>query len=176
MNNIKKLLALWLLALLTLLSACASAPTLVTHQFTFSGHADKWAQQVDLLEYSYGDQYHMVRDSVDKPQYPLKPGQTLPKGTGVNGPMPVGEFLFVKWRLNSSGEVLQERVDLRPLLPRDMSGHTLTFVIDGRQLYVYLVTPKAKKTGSPPILRTYLSQFTETYELHPTNTYPRQGQ
>ena len=87
--------------------------------------------------------------------------------------MPVGEFLYVKWRLKSTGDVVDQRVDLRPLLPRDMKDHGLTFVIDGRQLYVYLITPQPKRVDEPPILRTTMSRFTVTYEIFPTYTYKR---
>ena len=91
----------------------------------------------------------------------------------MSGPMPIGEFLYVKWRINATGEVLEERVDLRPLLPWNMGNHTVTFVIDGRQLYVYLVTDQLKPYKAPPILKTYLSKSTVTYEIYPHNTRPQ---
>lgn len=164
------------IALALLLVSCATGARMANHGFTFSGHRDQWVDQVDLLAYSYGDRYRMVKDSVENPRYPLKPGQTLPVGNSVHGPMPVGEFLYVKWRIKSTGEVREDRVDLRPLLPSDMNDHSLTFVIDGTQLYVYLVTPIPKKTDSPPILKTTKSRYTVTYEIHPTNTYPHREQ
>jgi len=162
-----------LLVLLLALSACTSTPParpkLVNHAFSFNGKAysDNWADTVDLLEYSYGDQYRMVRDKVEPPKERLGPS------SGVNGAIPVGEFLYVRWRIRSTGEVLDDRVDLRPLLPENMSNHRLTFVIDGRQLYVYLVTPTPKHENDPPILRTTKSRYYVTYEIHPTNTYAK---
>jgi hypothetical protein len=48
--------------------------------------------------------------------------------------MPIGEFLYVKWRIKATGEVLEDRVDLHPVLPWNMGHHTVTFVIEGRQL------------------------------------------
>lgn len=157
----------WLIAcLLWSLAACASGPRLVEHGFSFAGHFDKWAKQADLMEYSYGDQYRMVQDKVESNS--LRLGYSA----GVYGAIPVGEFLYVKWRLKDGGEVIEQRVDLRPLLPSDMRKHRLTFVIDGRQLYVYLVTPKAKPKGGEDS-RTYLSYSWFTYEIYPTNTYPR---
>jgi hypothetical protein len=157
--------------LLLVLSACAAMPSgeprLVRHSFSFDGWSDKWVDQVDVLEYSYGDQYRMVRDSV-------RPPRTNVGGrASINGPMPVGEFLYVKWRIKATGEVLEERVDLRPLLPKDMTDHKLAFVIDGRQLYVYLGTPKPKHEDDPPILKTTMSRYYVTYEIYPTNTYKR---
>ncbi len=161
---------LWVAALsvaLLLLTGCASGPRLVVHAFSFDGWFDGWEKQVDLLEYSYGDQYRMVKDKVPLDRTRLRPQ------AGVNGAMPVGEFLYVKWRIQGTGEVVEERVDLRDKLPRDMSGHQLTFVMDGKQLYVYLVTREIRDSNQPRPLRTYLSRFNETYEIYPNNTYKR---
>jgi hypothetical protein len=110
------LLALFLAGLL---AACATGPRLVPHAFSFDGRKDGWHETVDLLAYSYGDQYHMVRNSLESPRSQVFPGRTaLPSGTGVNGPMPVGEFLYVKWRIKATGEVFEDRVDLRVVCRR----------------------------------------------------------
>ena len=161
-----------LLALLLALGACAAPsdqPKLVFHSFSFDGKrtGDKWGASIDLLEYSYGDQYRMVRDRVEPPRERLGPQ------SGVSGPMPVGEFLYVKWRIKATGEVCEDRVDLRPLLPADMTNHDLTFVLEGTQLYVYLVTPTPKHPTAPPLLKTSESMFRVTYEIYPTDTYKR---
>ncbi|MEZ5646087.1 MAG: hypothetical protein R3E99_13140 [Burkholderiaceae bacterium] len=149
------------LAVVTVLSACATGPRLVTHGFGYEGWSDGWANDVELLEFSYGDQYPPVQGRA-------KGDVGLGYSWGVNGSMPIGEFLYVKWRIKASGEVLAERVDLRDRLPRDMTDHELTFVIDGRQLYVYVVTPERKKSYSePPLLRTWLSKFAKAYEVFP---------
>jgi hypothetical protein len=92
--------------------------------------------------------------------------------TGINGPMPVGDFLYIKWRIKATGKVLEDRVDLRPLLPRDMTDYELTFVPNERQLYVYLVTPTVRSAKQPPPLPTYLSLDRVTYEIYPHNTFP----
>ena len=153
----------WLaLGLMALLTACASGPKLVTHAFSFNGFNDKWAQSVDLLAYSYGDQYRMVQDQAPE-------GKTVGAQSGVNGTIPLGDFLYVKWRVKATGEVLEQRVDLRDRLPRDMTDHELTFVIDGRQLYVYVVTPTVQTPwGKTPTHRTWKSAFRVTREIFPT--------
>lgn len=153
-------------AVLALVAACGtSGSRQVTHQFIFDGWFDRWAGKVDLLAYSYGDSERMVSNKVRADQ------TTLGYRSNVNGPMRVGEFLHVTWRVKSTGQVHDRRIDLRPLLPRDMSQHALTFVIDDDQLYVYLVTPQAKKVDAPPLLRTTESRYRVTYEIYPTNTY-----
>ena len=152
-------LAAFVVALL--LAACASHPKLVWHSFSADGVFDGWAQTVDLLEYKYGDQFAMAQRQNEK---------GLGYRFGVNGPMPVAEFLYVKWRLKATGEVIEQRVDLRDRLPENMEGHYVTFVIDQRQLYVYVATPTEIKVNLPkPPLKTYLSRHTVTYEIYPNN-------
>ena len=54
-----------------------------------------------------------------------------------------------------------------------MSDHELTFVIDGRQLFVYVVTPRRKKSADePPTLKTWRSEFAYAYEIFPTLRKP----
>jgi hypothetical protein len=158
------------MGLLVLLTGCASGPKLVPHAFSFNGLNDKWADSVDLLAYAYGDGYHKVRNDVADPRSSVFAGMSaLPPGGSVNGPMPLGEFLFVKWRLKVSGEVLEQRVDLRGRLPKDMTDHELTFVIDGRQLYLYLVTPVTQRPwGKAATHKTWKSAFGHTREIYPT--------
>ena len=155
----------WLLALCIslVLVACTTVggPKLVVHAFNFEGWNDGWAKTADLLEFAYGDQYAPLHaKSVD--------GASVGSSWGVNGAMPVGDFLLVKWRLKATGEVIEQQVDLRGRLPRDMTDHELTFVIDGQQLYVYVVTPERKKAyAEPPVLRTWRSKFARAYEIYP---------
>lgn len=154
------------LVLMLTLAACASTPQLVPHAFNFEGWNDGWAKEADLLEYAYGDAYAPVRDK-------SRDGSGIGYSWGVNGPMPVGEFLYVKWRLKATGEVIEQKVDLRHRLPRDMTDHELTFVIDGRQLYLYVVTPKRRKSQDrAPVLRTWRSKFAVAYEIYPTLSQP----
>ena len=149
------------------ITGCATGPRLVDHNFSFDGWYDGWYSgpdsNVQLQEYSYGDQYHMVRKKV-------QPGEDfLPPGTSVSGPMPVGEFLYVRWRLKDSGEMVEQRVDLRDRLPRDMKDQRVSFVIDVKDLYVYVVTNRPKAYyGAPPVLRHWRSNLYFTYEIHPT--------
>jgi hypothetical protein len=159
-------LLLCLVTALTL-TGCATGPRQVFHSFDFDGWDDGWYSgpnsNVQLQEYSYGDQYHMVRKKV-------QPGETrIPANTSVSGPMPVGEFLYVRWRIKDSGEMVEHRVDLRDRLPKDMHDQRVTFVIDGKDLYVYVVTNRPKPYyGAPPVLRNWLSKQMVSYEIYPT--------
>jgi hypothetical protein len=164
-----RLAAVLLLAVLSAVSGCATVSNQAYHSFSFDGWSDNpaWSKQVDLLEYSYGDKYPKVRDVVQHKK------ESLPYGTGVTANMTPGEFLFVKWRIKTTGEEIEVKVDLRSRLPENMFDHRLTFVIDGKQLYVYLVTPQVKKTDAPPLLKTTHSRYYVTYEIYPSNTYKK---
>jgi hypothetical protein len=151
-----------------LTGGCVTGPRMADHGFSFDGWYDdgRWVDKVDLLEYDYGGQYQMVRDKVKPPK------ESLPAGTGVIGSMPVGDYLYVKWRIKAGGAVCEDRVNLKPLLPIDMNNYQLTFVIDGRQLYVYLATPEKRHGSNVPPLKTTLSRDYVTYEIYPHNTFP----
>lgn len=170
MNRLKQTLIRWLAlaGVFFVLTGCASGQggKLVNHSFNFDGRYDGWHQSIDLLEYSYGDQYLMVRRKAAE-------GDTLGPQAGVSGPMPVGDFLYVRWRLKSSGEQVEQRVDLRDRLPRDMTGHELTFVLEGRQLFVYVVTPQDQLPSvKQRTHRTWLSRYNVAYEVFPTLQKP----
>lgn len=79
---------------------------------------------------------------------------------GVSGPMRVGDFLYVKWRIKETGVLLEKRVDLRDRLPKDMTDQMLCFYIMGEHLYIYVITPEwpAKKPGpmGPPMPNVHL--------------------
>ena len=158
-----RLWRIWLaVSLLVVMAGCATGPKLVSHSFNYDGFYDKWADKVDLLAYSYGDQYTKLRDKA-------APGSTLGAQNNVNGPIPVGEFLYVQWRLKATGEVLEQRVELRDRLPRDMPNHGLPFLLDERQLYVYVTTPVAQQPwGKTATHRTWHSKYNVTYEIFPT--------
>ncbi|MEZ5704921.1 MAG: hypothetical protein R3E56_06180 [Burkholderiaceae bacterium] len=58
-----------------------------------------------MLAFSYGDQYRETRRSFE--------GWRAGYQSNTHGPMPVGDFLYVKWRLIDSGEVIEKQVDLK---------------------------------------------------------------
>jgi hypothetical protein len=86
------------------------------HSFYFNGWNDKRATTVDLLEYDYGGQYSMVRRKAEGIN------ATLGYQVGVHGPMPIGDYLYIQWRIKDTGEVVEREVDLRGLLPTTCSS------------------------------------------------------
>ena len=133
------------LALLLALAACAGGPRLVDHAFGFDAVAD--SPGVQVLDYRYGQSR---APGSRMPQWVREDGGVA-GGTHTRGPMPVGDSLHVRWRIRATGEVLQDTVDLRGRLPGDMAGHEIYFVVDERQLQVYLVGPQAREAGDAAI-------------------------
>ena len=148
-------------------SGCATSPRGSYHTFSIDGAYDDWSETIDLLEYDYGGEHSMVR-AKGKTET-----DTVSTGRSINATMPNGEYLYAKWRIKSTGEVVEKRADLRGRLPDNMFDHGITFVIDGRQLYVFLITPTKKIYRTPPILRTHLSKSYVSYEIYPNNTFKK---
>lgn len=138
------LLAL-LLGVATLLSACATGPKWVNHAFGFNVEQD--SPEHEVLAYRYGTGA-MVATSSDTS---LRQFGRSRQGANVNGPMPLGDSLYVKWRYEPSGQTFEDTVDLRPLLPRDMTLQRIYFVVKGPQLYVYLINPAPRPPDWPAV-------------------------
>lgn len=152
-----------LVCLAAAMAGCASGPSQVTQGFSCEMWKDGWGAKVSLLEYNYGDATPAVH-------------QKSKDGTGLGcvglvwASMPTASFLYVKWRIKSTNEIIEKRVDLRGRLPSNMKDHEVTFVIDDQQLYVYLVTPIDTTQNLPKApLRTWKSRYQVTHEIYPTN-------
>lgn len=127
------------------LAACAAGPRVVDHAFRFDARWD--SPDAEVLDFRYGDS---KLPGVRPPEWALKEG-SIGQATGVNGPMLIGDSLYVKWRIKSTGEVYQDTVNLRSRLPADIKDHTIYFIIKGAQLYVYLISPdKLNPNPCPP--------------------------
>ena len=130
------------IALLTL-GACAAGPTVVDHAFSFDTRYD--AQDAEVLDYRYG----ASRQPVQAPASAVRDGTPLYQ-TNVHGPMLRGESLYVKWRDQSTGQVYEDTVDLTRRLPADLTGKRIHFTIKGKQLYVFLISPRPSQSSQPP--------------------------
>lgn len=146
----------WLIVTVALgyLVACATNPDVVDHSFGFDMRKD--AQDAIVLDYQYGNSKLPVR----APEWAVKEGKTF-TFENIHGPMTRGAFLYVKWRSTATGHIHDSKVDLRHRLPADITDHTIYFMIQGTQLYVYLISPEnVKRTSDMPTNgpRAYLSR------------------
>jgi hypothetical protein len=121
------------------LTACAVG--LVKHSFGFDVVSD--SPGITVLNYQYGNsQLSATRADISKEQ---------PRaGASVNGEMLRGDFLYVKWRVESTRKVYEDTVDLKTRLPRDITNHEIYFIVKGTQLVVYLITPERRPPDLEP--------------------------
>ncbi len=110
-----------------------SKPKLVDHAFEFGEYGEN--EGIEVLDYQYGDS-KMVGTFIDNDD---RRNGRIGQGTGVHGGMPVGDFLYVKWKVLSTGKVYEDKVDLRKRLPTNMQDKIVHFEVKGPQLYVYLI-------------------------------------
>lgn len=127
-----------------LMCGCATGQSLVNHSFEFD--AVRESPDIEVLNYQYGN---LKQPGARMPEWAIEQGRVW-GGTGTYGLMPPGEFLYVKWRIKSTGEVVEDKVDLKTRFPADITDHRVHFVIDGRQLYVLLISDKERVDGLCP--------------------------
>lgn len=125
------LLSLWL-------AGCGTM--VVDHGFEFDANAE--SPEIRVLAYQYGNSKNPGANDQEDEQGRI--GQQ----SGIHGEFLRGDFLYVKWKIRETGEILEDRVDLKSRLPRDIAKHTIHFVVDGRQLYVYLINWEDTKLES----------------------------
>lgn len=130
------------LAVLLLLSGCATQPRVFDHALSFDVSYD--GQNAEILDYRYGASRLPVR----APAEAVAQGKPLYQAN-VSGPMQRGDSLYVKWRNRSTGAVYEDTADLRQRLPADMTGQRIHFMVNGAQLYVYLISPEPRRRDGP---------------------------
>jgi hypothetical protein len=138
-NRRQALLSSLLLGQLTL-NACATEKYMF-HSFSFD--ALKESPDVEVVNYEYGAKSAYEKEGgvgLRPATYQLERGETF-SGAGITGTFPKGDYLYVKWRIKSTGRIFEDRVDLTTRLPQDITQHTIHFVIVGMQLFVYLIPP-----------------------------------
>ncbi len=129
------------------IASCAVAggePKTYYHSFSFDVRSDAKSYghpEVDVLDYAYGDS----EAPRTRPSKVAREMSSVFNSAGTAGVMPRGEYLYVKWRVMATGQVFEDRVDLRSRLPADIGNYGIRFVIDDSQLYVYAFPPYETK-------------------------------
>lgn len=114
------------------------ATTEVDHAFSFDVSHESFG--VRLLDYRYGDsRIHGTRVSPEE----VADHRVIQNGNSFVHMRP-GNELYVKWQIAKTGEVLEKTVELKGLLPSDITDCRIHFVIAGPKLYVYLVKPEKR--------------------------------
>lgn len=114
------------------------------HSFGFDTLLD--SPDVEVMDYQYSNSRH---NGIRPERERVAMGQTF-VGTGIFGSILRGDFLYVKWRVKKPGSPFgaeeylgpyEDRVDLKSRLPADITNLRIHFIIQGEQLYVYLIWP-----------------------------------
>jgi len=79
------------------------------------------------------------------------------------GAAPLADFLYVKWRDRPTGQVYEERVDLKRRLPppKTIERSIIYWLIEDNQLYVYLI-PYGGDSSRPSTRRNRMESNTHT--------------
>jgi hypothetical protein len=111
-----------------------------------------------------------------------KEGKSL-QTHGETGVMTVGETLYVKWKIKSTGEVIEKSIDLKPILPTSMKDKKLYFILENQNIYVYTISHQPVRENFTPfewleinknllgthLLRLRLYAAHELIQIYPTN-------
>jgi hypothetical protein len=128
-----------ILSLVLWLGACATSHNsagleVVDHAFGFN--VDKDSPTAELIDYRYGDSKDVGASNRDSRR---KEG-TSNQRASISGLMHRGDTLYVKWRIKDSGKEYEDTVDLKSRLPRSIKDQRIYFIIDGSQLYIFLIS------------------------------------
>lgn len=155
-------LRILLLAISLTLAACASGPSMVDHAFGFDARND--SPNIEIQSYRYGTSGMTFTSSDESMRYYGKSNQS----GNINGPQPLGDTLYVKWQDKTSGQVFEDTVNLKPLLPFSMYRKRIYFVVQGSQLHVYLTDLSTPKPKEMPIVGPFRVQSYVTQQIYPT--------
>jgi hypothetical protein len=123
------------------LTACSTGPKAVFHSFSYGAPGDN--HDIEILNYQYGSsKFPATRPA----NWDLEKGH-IGQGGNIGGVFPIGDFLYVKWRIESTGETYEDKVDLKSRLPDDITNQRIHFLIKGPQLYVYLISQQRHAAG-----------------------------
>lgn len=145
-------------------AGCASGPPLVNHTFEFDARAD--SPDAQILDYRYGTSKQPGARASERE---LREGR-VSQYVGTTGEMIPGDSLYVKWRIKSTGEVLEDTVGLKDRLPRTITDHTVYFVIVGRELQVFFVSPELRSKDRYPFGPKKYRDYYKSYQIYPTST------
>lgn len=148
---------------LLMVSGCATAAQLVDHAFAFDMRVDD--QDAVVLDYRYGES---KTPTASNPEHRRIEGKSL-QFTHVRGEMPVGTFIYVKWRSKSTGEIFERTVDLTKRMPSDIKNQTVYFMVRGAHLYVFLIDPE-KRSDATTFIAPRKYQGFKTLILYPDNS------
>jgi len=134
MKLLKSLQWVAIAILLLGLGACSTLSGRTFHSFELDPVND--SPDSDLLFYRYG---HSNEQGLQTRQHSLDMSGGRSSGVSITGDLPIGDDLYMKWRDRKTGQVYEDTVDLKSRLPFNMRGKRIKPIVEGSQLYVYLI-------------------------------------
>lgn len=158
--------------LLLVITACAGVSQTVSgHAFhSFSFDASRQSQGIEILFYRYGSANDFGLRTTQRDAVQGKSNQ----GVAITGDMPVGNELYFKWRNKTTGQIYEDTVDLKSRLPSSMYKQELHPIIEGSQLYVYLVSFEPVRPYFSDAEVAQLDSFIKTLRQKSLRMYSRQ--
>jgi hypothetical protein len=136
--------------------ATGQAGSIVNHSFAFNAWKD--SPGIEVLAYRYGNGFGTRFQATETD---TKNGETF-QSTNITGNITVGKDLYVKWRIKKTGEVFEDNVDLQKQWPRSMDDRRIYFIVQDRQLYVYLITLLNERPYFKPELEVEMNRFSNS--------------
>jgi hypothetical protein len=145
--------------------AAFAGPKAVFHSFGYGGYREN--EGIEILDYQYGNS----KVPVTRAEKGSLPGH-IAQGNGVAGELPVGEALYVKWRVTATGKEYQDTVVLKGRLPSDMERKIVHFAVMDTQLSVFVIDGNSskelhdKKAPDCPLLTYGMFRCSRIYPDH----------
>jgi hypothetical protein len=141
---------------------CAVGPKKALHSFSFDARFHM--NDIEVVDFRYGS----------GPKFPIRTRcMPIPEDGGkclqrvsANLLEELAETLWVKWKIVSTGEIVEDTIVLAKWLPLKMDGATLFFIIRGRQLTLYVDTEEPRPKGFPNY-EGVRNQYTKVYKIYP---------
>jgi hypothetical protein len=141
---------------------CAVGPKKALHSFSFD--AVFHMNDIEVVDFRYGS----------GPAFPIRTrcmpdtmrGGKCLQGTTASLLTEVADTLWVKWKIISTGEIVEDTIVLAKWLPVKMDGATIFFIIRGRQLTLYVDTEEPRPKGFP-VYEGVRNQYTKVYKIYP---------
>jgi hypothetical protein len=130
----KKVLLLVVGFLQFTLVGCAMAQKMAYQTIEFNTSTE--STDVDILDWQYGEHGYVDENHQRLPRASkssVEKGEPQ-GGGGHTGVMPVGDFLYVKWRVKNTGELHEVRASLVNKLPLNMHNYTIHWLVKDSQL------------------------------------------
>jgi hypothetical protein len=133
---------------------------MVDHAFGFDALQD--SPGIEIVYYRYGNtNAPFISAKMAIRQF----GKSM-QGTNINGPMPLGDTLYVKWRIKATGQEFEDTVDLKSRLPSNMTNQRIHFSVKESQLFVYVIDP-VPRPADWPVVGPRKFQYEKVRQIYP---------